>query len=55
MLVIAVWPLVLFVVGVLIWALVTEPKLNELARWLWIVSLLWLVYSLAGKTLTLGS
>lgn len=55
MLVIALWPLVLFVVGVLIWALVSEPKLSEIAKWLWIVSLFWLVAALAHKTVSIGA
>lgn len=52
---IAIWPLVIAVVGVLLWCLASNPKVSEIGKWMFVIGLLWLVYGLAGKTLRLGA
>jgi Na+/phosphate symporter len=52
---IAVWPLVVAVVGALVYALSSNTKASELGRITFFVGLFWLVYSLVGHTLKLGS
>lgn len=51
---IALWPLVIAVIGVLVYALTSNPKLSEIGRIVFFVGLFWLVYSLTGKTLHVG-
>lgn len=51
---IAVWPLVIAVVGALVYALASNSKASEMGRIAFFVGLLWLVYSLVGHTLKLG-
>mgnify|MGYP001591576292 CR=1 FL=1 len=53
--VIALWPVVALIVGLLVYLLVNgKPKVETLGLWTFIVGLLWTIYSLVGKTLTLG-
>jgi hypothetical protein len=51
---IAVWPLVIAVVGLLLWALSSNGKAAEVGKWMFVVGMFWLVYSLTGKTVRLG-
>ncbi len=50
---IAIAPLLFAVVGVLLFAL-CKDKLSEIGRLTFFVGLLWLVYTLATKTVHLG-
>jgi hypothetical protein len=51
---VAIWPVVFIVVGALIWALVQQPIVKRMGEYSFAIGLLWLVYTLAGKTLSLG-
>ncbi len=51
---IAVLPLIVALVGVLMFALCANQKLARVGEILFFVGVLWLVYSLAGKTLRIG-
>lgn len=50
----AVWPLVIAVVGALVFALSGHTKMKEMGRIAFMVGMIWLVYSLVGKTMTMG-
>lgn len=50
---IAVWPLVIAVVGALVYALSSNTKASELGRLVFFCGFFWLVFSLLGKTLKL--
>lgn len=54
MTVIAVWPLVVALLGLALWAL-ASGKPSEAGRMLFQIGMLWLVYSLMGHVLKLGS
>lgn len=47
---VAVLPLVVLVVGALLYALPLDPKVNEMGRIAFFVGLFWLVYSFAGHS-----
>jgi Na+/phosphate symporter len=51
---IAVIPLMFVIVGLLMWALCSNAKLQEAGRIMFFCGLLVLTFSLAGKTVTLG-
>lgn len=51
---IAVWPLVIAVVGALVYALSSNPKAAELGRLIFFCGFFWLVYTLAKSVLTVG-
>ena len=51
---IALVPLVVALVGVLVYALSSNAKVMEIGRLAYFVGLLWLVFKLASKTLHLG-
>ena len=51
---IAIWPLLLAVAGVLVYALSSNDKVAKIGFVAFAVGLLWLCYGLAGKTLHLG-
>lgn len=51
--VISVYPLVLAVLGVLVFALSNNAKLAEIGKWVFVVAVFWLVYSMSGKTFKL--
>jgi Na+/phosphate symporter len=51
---IAVWPLVFAIVGLLLYFVATNAKVQEVGRVLFFVGMLWLVYSLTGHALKLG-
>jgi Na+/phosphate symporter len=51
---IAVWPLVVALVGALVYFIASNTKVVEIGRLTFFVGLFWLVYSLVGKTLHLG-
>lgn len=46
---VAVLPLVVCVVGALMYALPTSPKVNEMGRLMFFVGLFWLVYGSVGR------
>ena len=50
---IAVWPLVIALVGVLVYALASNAKVSTIGLVAYAVGLFWLVASLAHKTLHL--
>lgn len=50
---IAVWPFIIALIGLLLWCL-ASGKVNEIGKWMLIIGMFWLVYSLTGKTLRLG-
>ena len=52
---IAIWPLVIAVVGALVYALAGNAKAAELGRITFFCGMLWLAYSLVGHTMHLGS
>jgi Na+/phosphate symporter len=52
---IAYWPLVILVIGVLIWALASNAILKEIGRWMFIIGLFFTVQALAQKTVKVGS
>jgi hypothetical protein len=51
---IAVWPLLVLIIGLLIYVLASHAKVVEMGRLTFFVGLFWLVYSLVGKTVHLG-
>jgi chromate transport protein ChrA len=51
---IAVWPLLVAVIGALVYALASGTKVAELGRITFFVGVLWLVYTLATKTVHVG-
>ena len=55
MLVIALWPLLIAVLGVLIWVLVSNAVVKEIGKWMFVVGLFWTVYGLVGHTVKIGS
>jgi len=48
---IAIWPLVIAVIGALVYALASNSKAAELGRLVFFCGFFWLVYSLVGHTL----
>lgn len=52
--VIAIVPIILLIVGVLIWVLSANAILKDIGRALFMISLFWLVYALLGKTVHIG-
>jgi hypothetical protein len=54
MTVIAIWPLIVALVGILMYYLASNGKTSNVGMWMFIVGLFWTVYSLLGKTLRLG-
>ena len=50
---IAIWPLVFAVLGLLLWVFASHPKLVEVGRLVFFAGLFWLVYVLSGRTLRL--
>jgi Na+/phosphate symporter len=51
---IATIPLIVCVVGALLYALPASPKVNELGRLMFFAGLFWLVYASAGRSMRLG-
>ncbi len=51
---IALWPLVVCIIGLLVWALASNAKVSEAGKIAYFVGLFWLVYTLASKTLRIG-
>jgi Na+/phosphate symporter len=51
---VAVWPLVIAVVGALVYALSGNAKAKEMGRIAFMDGMIWLVFGLVGKTLSLG-
>jgi Na+/phosphate symporter len=51
---IAVWPLVVAIIGALVYALSSNTKVTEMGRITFFVGFFWLVYSLVGHSLKLG-
>lgn len=51
---IAIWPLVICIAGLILYLAATNAKPVEIGRIMFFVGLLWLVYGLVGKTLHLG-
>lgn len=51
---IAVWPLVIAVIGALVYALASNTKAAELGRIVFMCGFFWLVYSLVGHSLKIG-
>ncbi len=52
--VIAIWPLVVCVAGLILYLAATNAKPVEIGRITFMVGLLWLVYGLVGHVLHLG-
>lgn len=44
------WPFLIAVLGLLIYALVSQPKLSEAGRLAYFAGLFWVVYLLASRT-----
>lgn len=51
---IAVWPFVVMLIGILLWAWEPKPKAGTAGMWLFIIGAFWLVYSLAEKSIKIG-
>lgn len=51
---IAIWPLLIAVVGVLIWVLAGNTVVKEIGKWCFVVGLFWTVSTLATKTVKIG-
>jgi len=51
---IAIYPLVFILVGALVWALVQQPIVKRMGEYSFAYGLLWLIYTLCGKVLSLG-
>lgn len=51
---IAVWPLIICIVGVLLWALASNSVLKEIGKWCFIIGLFWTVSGLSQKTVKFG-
>lgn len=47
-------PLLLAIVGLLLWALASNPKVAEAGKILFFCGVFWFVYGLAGKTIRVG-
>lgn len=52
---IAIWPLVFLVVGLLVWALASNAKVAEAGRITFFCGLFFLVWGLSGRALKLAS
>lgn len=52
---IAYWPLLILVIGVLIWALASNAILKEIGKWMFIIGLFFTVDALSHKTVKVGS
>ena len=50
---IAIWPLIVLILGILLYSLASNVKVAEMGRIAFFVGLLWTVYPLIGKTLSL--
>jgi hypothetical protein len=48
-----IWPLLVAVVGILIYALASNAKVSEIGKWMFIIGLFWVVYLLCGKAFKL--
>jgi len=53
--IIAIWPVIILVAGILLWVLASKPILTEIGKWMFIVGLFWTVQTLSTKTVKLGS
>jgi hypothetical protein len=47
-------PLLVALVGLLLWALSSNPKVSDAGRILFAIGAFWFVYQLAGKTIRIG-
>lgn len=50
---IAYWPLIIAIVGVLVWALASNAKAQKIGEWMFVIGFFWFTFSLVGKTLRL--
>jgi len=50
---IAVWPLLIAIIGLLCW-LLTTSKLSEIGKIMFVIGVFWLVYTLTGKSVRIG-
>lgn len=48
------WPALITVIGLVIYALTTNPKLSEIGRLMFFAGLLWTVYLLSGSRFDFG-
>ncbi len=53
--IIAIYPLLIAIVGVLVWALASNGTVKEIGKWCFIIGLFWTVSTLAHKTVKIGS
>ena len=51
---IAVWPIITAIIGILLYFVATHPKVQEVGRVLFFIGMFWLVYSLVGHALKMG-
>jgi len=48
---IAYLPLFIAILGILMWVLATNPKLQRIGEWMFVIGFFWFVYALTGKTI----
>jgi hypothetical protein len=51
---VAIWPFIILLAGVLIWVLASNAILKEIGKWMFIVGLFWTVQVLSQKTVKVG-
>ncbi len=51
---ISIWPFIIAIIGVLVYALATNPKVVEIGKWVFIIGFFWTVSTLVGNTLRIG-
>lgn len=51
---IAIWPLVILIAGLLIYVLASNAKVVEIGRLTFFVGIFWLTYALVSKTIHIG-
>ena len=52
--IIAIWPLLIAIIGLLLWLLVQSPKVQQVGWFLFQAGTFWTVYTLVGHTMKVG-
>lgn len=47
---ITIWPLLIALIGLVVFALSSNAKVSEIGKWMFIVGLFWVVFALTGKS-----
>lgn len=51
---IAVWPVLILIIGLVLWFASSNGKVSEAGKLMFFAGLFWLTYSLTGKTVRFG-